>query len=46
MAGFDANGEGFAGNNVAAIGNSVQPHTGDQEQRGVDLLALAARAAE
>ncbi len=46
MSGFHAHGERFAGNDVAAIGDSVEAHAGNEDQRGIDLLALAASAAD
>src|SRR5258707_10952709 len=37
MVRVDADAEGFAGNKLAAIGDSIESHAGDEDEGGVDL---------
>src|ERR1700736_6422715 len=46
MVRLDANGESFAGNQLATIGDSIESDAGDKNERGIDLFTLAVNALE
>src|SRR5260370_30621732 len=45
MVRVDADAEGFAGNELAAIDDGIKSHARDKDERGVNLFTLAVNAA-